>query len=34
MHLIIKIASLNTHIAKDKRLRKTLLAKIYIVNVN
>ena len=34
MHLMIKITSLNTHIEKDKRLRKILLAKIYIVNVN
>ena len=34
MHLMIKITSLNTHKAKDKRLRKTLLAKIYIVNIN
>ena len=34
MHLMIKIISLNTHKAKDKLLRKTLFAKIYIVNIN
>ena len=34
MHLIIKIVSLKTHKAKDKRLRKTSFAKIYIVNIN
>ena len=34
MHLMIKIISLNTHKAKDKRLRKTLLAKIYIVKID
>ena len=34
MHFIINIKSLTVHKEKDKRLEKTSLANIYMVNIN